>query len=358
MRALNKLQLPMAPRKKNNQITSKDVARSAGVSQSAVSRTFTPGASVSAETREKVLAAARGLGYRPNFIARSLNRQSTRLIGIVMLKIQDPFYARMLNIFTQRLQEKGYWSLLLKVDDTADLEETLPKALQYQVDGIVLTSATLSSSMASHCASMGVPVVLANRTSLDVQVNAVSVDHAGGARLLGDLLCRAGHRRIAYMSGEETSSTNRERERGFGEKLAEYGLKIWRRAAGDYSYASGYEGVAGLFKGPRPPDALFCANDFMAMGAMDRLRGLGIKVPQEVSIVGFDDVAMAAWPQYNLTTIHQPLNRLVEVTIDVLLEAMASPEAERTIRILPATLVTRGSARLPQENSGDFAPPA
>jgi DNA-binding LacI/PurR family transcriptional regulator len=338
----------MAPLKKNRHTTSKDVARLAGVSQSAVSRTFTPGASVSPDTREKVMAAARQLGYRPNYIARSLNRQSTRLVGIVMLKIHDPFYAALLNVFTQRLQERGYWSLLLKVDDKEALEETLPQALQYQVDGIVLTSATLSSSLASHCAALGVPVVLCNRTSLDIQVNAVSCDHAGGARLLADLLARAGHRRIAYLSGEEGSSTNRERERGFGEALAGHGLRIFRRASGDYSYESGYRAAAELFKGPRRPDAVFCANDFMAMGAMDRLRELGARVPQEVSIVGFDDVAMAAWPQYRLTTIHQPVNRIVEATIDVLLGAMASPEAERTIRILPATLVTRCSARLPE----------
>ncbi len=347
----------MAPRRKFHQFTSKDVARLAGVSQSAVSRTFTPGASASPETREKVLAAARELGYRPNFIARSLNRQSTRLIGIMMLKIDDPFYARLLNVFTQKLQEKGYWSLLLKAEDTTALENALPQALQYQVDGIVLTSATLSSSLASHCASLGVPVVLCNRSSLDIEVNAVSCDHSGGARMLADLLCRAGHRRIAYMAGEEASSTNRERDRGFSAKLAEHGMKVWRRASGDYSYESGFRAAAELFAGPGRPDAIFCANDFMAMGAMDRAREMGVRVPQDVSIVGFDDVTMAAWPQYDLTTIHQPVNRLVELTIDVLLSAISSPDSERTIRILPGTLVTRGSARLPNEPEGLRAAP-
>jgi len=342
----------MAKRKSTDKVSSLDVARLAGVSQAAVSRAYTPGASISDKMRRKVLAAAEQLGYQPNIIARSLSGKATHLIGIVMVKIGDPFYAKILAAFSRKLQEKGYWTLLLNVNDDLALDQALPQALQYQVDGIVLTSATLSSNIASHCTAMGVPVVLFNRFSLEVAVNSVGCDHAGGARLLADLLVRAGHKRFAYIAGEENSSTNQEREKGYRERLAQDGHGIIARESGDYSYASGYAAAERILNGPECPDALFCANDFMAIGAIDRARQMGLRVPEDLSVVGFDDTAMAGWPQYALTTINQPIDRLVAATVDVLIDAIESPENERVIKLIPGELVVRESARLPIINTG------
>ena len=339
----------MAKKKSSNGVSSIDVARLAGVSQAAVSRTYTPGASVSDKTRAKVLAAAKQLGYQPNMIARSLSRRSTRLIGIAMAKIGDPFYARILATFSRKLQEKGYWSLLLNVNDDLALDEALPHALQYQVDGVVLTSATLSSTMVSHCKNLNVPVVLFNRFSWELDVNAVGCDHAGSARLLADFLMEAGHERIAYIAGEEDSSTNQERERGFTEQLAGAGHSLFVRESGDYTYASGYEAASRLFSRKVCPDALFCANDLMAIGAIDRARETGLRVPDDVSVVGFDDIAMAGWEQYSLTTIRQPMDRLASATIEVLISAIESREMERVIKVIPGQLVIRDSARFPEK---------
>ena len=333
----------MVIKKSSNGVSSIDVARLAGVSQAAVSRTYTPGASVSDKTRAKVLAAAKQLGYQPNIIARSLSRRSTRLIGIVMAKIGDPFYAKILATFSRMLQEKGYWSLLLNVNDDLALDEALPQALQYQVEGIVLTSTTLSSTMASHCNNLNVPVIMFNRFSWDLEVNAVGCDHAAGARLLAETLVEAGHQRYAYIAGEENSSTNQERERGFTERLHELGQVVFAREGGDYSYASGYEAAGRLFKDSEHPDALFCANDLMAIGAIDHVRQLGLEVPGDVSVVGFDDVPMASWEQYSLTTIRQPMNRLVSATVDVLINAIESPNIERVIKVIPGKLIERNS---------------
>jgi DNA-binding LacI/PurR family transcriptional regulator len=336
-------------KRSSKSVSSIDVARLAGVSQAAVSRTYTPGASVSKKTRRKVLAAAEQLGYQPNIIARSLSRRSTRLVGIVMAKIGDPFYAKMLAVFSRKLQEKGYWSLLLNVNDSLPLADALPQALQYQVDGIVLTSATLSSTLASQCTALGVPQVMFNRFSWNVSVNSVGCDHAGGARMLADLLVNAGHKRFAYISGEEDSSTNQEREKGFTERLVDLGHELFARESGDYSYESGFTAADRLLSANERPDALFCANDLMAMGAIDQARNMGLQVPGDLSVVGFDDIDMAGLPRYALTTLRQPLDRLVAATVDVLVNAIESPENERVIRIIPGSLVLRNSVRLPAE---------
>ncbi len=341
----------MAKKKSSNGVSSIDVARLAGVSQAAVSRTYTPGASISDRMRRRVLAAAEQLGYQPNIIARSLSGKSTRLVGIIMVKIGDPFYAKILAAFSRKLQEKGYWSLLLNVNEDLPLDAVLPQALQYQVDGIVLTSATLSSTIASQCTAMGVPVVMFNRFSLEVEVNAVGCDHTGGARLLAELLVKAGHKRFAYISGEENSSTNRERERGFTERLAALGYELYARESGDYSYESGIQAAAKILTVNPRPDALFCANDFMAIAAIDQARSLGLKVPGDLSVVGFDDASMAGWPRYSLTTIQQPVDRLVEAAVDVLISAIETPENERVIKVIPGRLVLRDSARLPTEQN-------
>ncbi len=333
-------------KKSSNSVSSIDVARLAGVSQAAVSRTYTPGASVSEKTRQKVISAAKQLGYQPNIIARSLSRRSTRLIGIVMAKIGDPFYAKILATFSRKLQEKGYWSLLLNVNDDLALDDALPQALQYQVEGVVITSATLSSTMVSHCKNLNVPVVMFNRFSWELDVNAVGCDHAGGARMLADLLIKAGHERYAYLSGEEDSSTNREREKGFTERLGDDGQELFARESGDYSYESGYVAAKRLLGAKKRPDALFCANDLMAMGAIDRAREMGVQVPGDLSVVGFDDIPIAAWTQYALTTIRQPVDRLVESTVDVLVNAIESTNNERVIKIIPGNLIRRRSARL------------
>jgi DNA-binding LacI/PurR family transcriptional regulator len=328
-------------------ISSTEVARLAGVSQAAVSRAYTPGASVSDEMRERVLVAARQLGYRPNAIARSLTQRTTHMIGLVLVRFNNPFYARLSQEFTAKLQALGYWTLLLNVSDDDGLEKALPMALQYQVDGIIITSATLSSRMADECAQFGTPVVLFNRYSLDSAVNAVCCDSVRGGRLVADALVDAGHQRFAYIAGEAGSSTNHDRERGFTTRLQERGHEVALTAQGDYSYESGYVAARDLLERPDRPDAIFCANDMMAMAALDVARcDLGIRVPEELSIIGFDDIQMASWPKYDLTTVQQPVEQMVEATLDVLLGAIQEPGKERTMRFIAGKLVQRSSARL------------
>lgn len=336
----------MAARKPTRKRASSiQVARLAGVSQSTVSRVFTPGASVSPTMRAQVLAAAKKLGYRPNVLARSLTRRSTNIIGVVLSRFTNPFYARLLKEFSRQLQDRNYWTLLMN-SENEQVEIDVATALQYQVDGIIITTATLSSTLADECARAGTPVVLFNRYSIESNVNAVCCDGIGAGRMVADALLDAGHMRFAFMAGEENTSTSRDRERGFTERLCERGCPLALRDAGNFTYEEGYAAATRLLCRPDRPDAIFCANDWMAMAAFDLATGeLGLRVPDELSIVGFDDIPMTEWPRYRLTSVRQPLERMINATIEVLMNAIEYPQAERVLKLFPASLVPRGTTR-------------
>jgi DNA-binding LacI/PurR family transcriptional regulator len=324
-----------------------DVAKLAGVSQAAVSRVFTPGGSVSEETREKVMVAVEKLSYRPNVIARSLVQNSTNIIGLVVKRFTNPFYAQMIQDFTRALQDQGYWALVLNIAENQELEEALPMVLQYQVDGLIITSASLSSRLADECKRSGTPVVLFNRYATDAHTHVVSCDNTKGGRIVADAFLDAGLERLAFIAGEEASSTNRDRENGFVKQLQKRGYTLaLRESAGDYTYETGYAAAERLFQRDIPLDGIFCASDLIAMGVMDLARNkLGMKVPEELSIIGFDDIPSAAWPGYQLTTVRQPFGKLVDTTIQVLMSAIKNPEAKVTKMMIQPTMIWRNSVR-------------
>ncbi|MCE7983554.1 MAG: LacI family DNA-binding transcriptional regulator [Caldilinea sp. CFX5] len=324
--------------------TSIDVAKAAGVSQSTVSRVFS-GGNVSEDAKARVLAAAAALGYQPSAIARSLSTQRTGIVGIVMADITSPFYPYVLEKFTQKLQEIGLRILLFNAPPHRDVDDTLPLVLQYQVDAIIITSATLSSAMADECAGLGIPVLLFNRYVPNTQASAVCCDNVAGGRLVADLLVTSGHQRLAYIAGLENTSTNRDRERGFRERLSEQGVTTWQREQGAYTYDSGYDAAKRLLNGPDRPDALFCGNDIMALGALDAARDLGVTVPDALSVIGFDDIPAAAWSAYGLTTVRQPVNRMVEAVVELLTRQLADPTLGPETRFMPGQLVRRRTVR-------------
>lgn len=329
--------------------TAQDVGKLALVSQSAVSRTFTPGASVSKATREKVLAAAKTLGYRPNAIARSLTTRRSHIIALVMNYLENQFYPLVIEKLSQKLQKKGY-HVLMFISDVNEADSVLMDILEYQVDGIVMASTMLSPDLAKSCADAGVPVVLFNRVPdtsalAKHRTSSVTSDNYRGGRMVADLLLQRGHRKIAFLAGLENSSTNQDRERGFNEVLQEAGVKVHSRAVGHYSFELAQEATRQLFAGPDLPDAVFVANDHMAVAAMDVLRiELKLRVPQDVSVVGFDDVPQAAWGSYNLTTVMQNVEDMVVATVDLLQEQMLGEINPRNVQI-PCRVVERNSVR-------------
>lgn len=329
--------------------TAQDVARLAKVSQSAVSRTFTPGASVSEQTRERVTAAAVALGYRPNAMARTLITGRSRIVALVMSYLENQFYPLVIEKLSQQLQQHGY-HVLMFISGKEGHDTVLTEILQYQVDGIVMASATLSLDLARSCAASGVPVVLFNRVpdvsaATQQTASTVTSDNYRGGRLVGELLMARGHRRIAFLAGLENSSTSIERERGFNDALREAGLQPCARAVGHYQFQGAQEATRALFKGPGRPDAVFVANDHMAIAALDVLRiELKLRVPQDVSVVGFDDVPQAAWGAYSLTTVVQSVEHMVDATVALLLQQIQQGASPRNV-VIPCQLVERESVR-------------
>jgi DNA-binding LacI/PurR family transcriptional regulator len=329
-------------------VTSGDVARRASVSQSAVSRAFTPGASVSEKTRAKILRAASELGYRPNALARAMNSGKSRLIAMLVAYLDNQFYPIVLEQLSRILQAKGY-QVLLFMTDPGNQDEVVQRILQYQVEGIVMASATLSSDLARECAATGIPVVMFNRYVASSPASSVTCDNIEGGRKVADFLVRGGHQRIAFIAGAEDSSTNRDREAGFYKGLAEHGVAAFARAVGGYAFEGARQAARRLLKAKPRPDAIFVANDHMAFAVMDVARHeFGLRVPRDVSIVGYDDVPEASWAAYDLTTVSQSANKMVETTAQILLQQIEKSQVKRRAAVLPAELVLRGSAKMPK----------
>lgn len=325
-------------------VTSVDVARLAQVSQSAVSRAFSPGASISQETRSRVIAAAEQLGYRPNVLARAVISGRSRLVAILVAYLDNHFYPQVLELMSRALQERGYQVLLFMTEPGAQ-DEVVQKMLQYQVEGIVMASATLSSGLAHECAKTGTPVLLFNRYVPSLPVSSVTSDNIEGGRLLAHFLAEGGHQRIAFIAGQEDSSTSRDREAGFYKGLAECGMTASHRAVGGYTAAGAVAAAQRIMADPAPPDAIFVANDHMAFPVMDELRSRGLRIPEDISIVGYDDVPEAGWGGYALTTVEQPAAAMVEAAVGILLEQVEQRVVTRRAAVLPCRLVVRGSAK-------------
>ncbi|MEP2530420.1 LacI family DNA-binding transcriptional regulator [Shimia sp.] len=332
-----------------NRITSAEVAERAGVSQSAVSRTFTPGASASKKTVEKVRKAAAELGYRPNVLARAMVSGKSRIIGLVVAYLENQFYPEALEKLSNELQKRGYHVLIFMAEQTTgNIDPVVDEILDYQVDGIIAASVALSSELADRCRVAGVPMVCFNRSQDDPNMSAVTSDNYAGGRKIAEFLLAAGHRKIGHIAGWDGASTQRDREAGFIAALAEAGVTLHSRASGEFKMEKAAEATRMMFASD-PPEALFVANDHMAVAVMDTLRyELGLRVPEDVSVVGYDDVPASGWPAYDLTTVRQPANRMVASTIEILLDQIEHNSTETRRIAIDGPLVLRGSARIPE----------
>ncbi|MGH6651170.1 LacI family DNA-binding transcriptional regulator [Sphingopyxis sp.] len=325
-------------------VTSYDVAREAGVSQSAVSRYFTPGASVSARTRAKILKAVNKLGYQPNAIARSLITRRSSLVAVVVANLG--FNPEFTSILGQSLSARGLNTLLFTLDHESDADHVIDQLWQYRVAGVV-AAVTLPPRHVDMLSQREIPLVFVNRAYEEVPVNSVSCDQSEGERWLVDELCAAGHRRIAIVSGPEDSPVSRQRVSSAAERLANAGVKPVEIVVADFTYQGGREAMRKLAAGPARPDAIICANDMLAIGCMDEARhALGLRIPEDISIVGFDGSAPGQWASYDLVTIRQPTNLMVDAAIDMLMARIDDPQLITEKRVFSGELVRGASARL------------
>ena len=339
------------PSKRNGPLTratSVDVARLAGVSQSTVSRAFTPGASIAADRRARVAAAAEALGYSPNAFARGMIARKSRIVGVVMGDVTNPLYAAVLASFAGRLRQAGLRVLFASPEGAEDADEAVREILEYSPDGMVLSQVMPSDAAIRRCIAAGTRVVLLNRHAGRADASSVRCDDAGGGRMAADLILDAGHRNPALIGGIASTWSSAARGEGFLERLRERGCAPPPVEVGGYTYQGGHDAALLLLRRRSPPDAIFCANDMMALGAMDAARRvLGLEVPRDVSVVGFDGIPAAAWASYDLTTLHQPVEEIVNRTMTTLLALMEDRAAPDTEHFVPVRMVLRGSARLP-----------
>tara|TARA_Y100001949_G_scaffold144707_1_gene127643 strand:- start:18 stop:1031 length:1014 start_codon:yes stop_codon:yes gene_type:complete len=328
--------------------TSVEVAKLAGVSQSAVSRVFTPGASSSKRTSEKVLNAAAKLGYRPNILARSLITGRTRIIGLVVAYLDNYFYPEAVELLSNALQKKGYHVLVFMASKTAgNIDDVLEEMLDYQVDGVIAASVAMSSDLAARCNAAGVPVVLFNRAENNERLSAVTSDNIDGGQKVAKFLIAGGYKRLGYIAGWEGASTQRDREAGFIEELKKHKRSLYAREVGNFNMEEARQAARKMFTAREIPDAVFVANDHMSFAVMDVIRfELGLKIPEQVSVVGYDDVPVASWPAYDLTTVRQPVNRMVAETVSFLLECIVGQKTNTRQIQIEGPLIVRGSTKI------------
>lgn len=332
-----------APRDATRILRARDVADLLGVSTSMISRAFNPQASISPAMRKRIMEAAEALGYRPNVIASSLSTRRSKIVAVILGTLENPFYAQVLERLSRELQTAGYQSLLFNLAPGQDVDSQLPYLLQYNVDAVIIVSASISSGIANDWTNSGRKVILFNRTLPNMPVPSVCCDNQQGARLAVDHFVATGRERLAFAAGRRDTSTNAERELGFLARLAEVGAKLAGKV--DNPHCSFHDGYSAALKlAPAQPDAIFFANDVMALGGVEAIeKELKLRVPEDIAVIGFDDIPMAAWPTYSLTTLHPPLDEMVASAVRLLSVPEGSDENTRIIQ--PVTLVVRDSTR-------------
>lgn len=326
--------------------TSYDVAKHAGVSQSAVSRCFKQGASVAPRTREKILAAARALNYYPNAIAQGLITKRSNLVAIIISNLTNLYYPEVLAELTQQLSAQGIRVLLFALAAESDVDEVLDQVWRYRADGAIV-AARLHPEQLAAFADRGVPLVLYNRIGDGIPVASVCCNSVSGEHALVDALVEAEHHVFGIISGPADSYVGEERVEAAQRRLQQLGRDC-RIVRGNFDYSSGDTGLKELMRlTDRRLDALICANDLMAIGAIDSARiNFGIEVPGNLSVVGFDGVGPATWLAYQVTTVRQPVRRMTEAAVAMLLERIERPELSPEQRLFAGELLPGNSARL------------
>lgn len=326
--------------------TSYDVARIAGVSQSAVSRCFAPNASIAPAKRELILKVASEIGYRPNALAQALISKRTNIVAVLISNLTNLYYPEVLSGLTTALENRDIRVLLFNLVAERAVDDVIDQVWRHSVDGVI-AAARLSELQLAQFAEHRIPVVMYNRMATGPNAASVRCDSTGGERDLVERLIASGHRHFGLIAGPEDSYVGEERRLAALAALADAGIAAPPEVRGDFSYESGRRGMLELASGKRKFDAVICASDLMAIGAMDAARiELGRKVPDELSIVGFDGSGPAAWASYALTTVRQPVERMTEAAVAMLMERIEDGAAPAEQRLFSGALVKGASARI------------
>lgn len=326
----------------HRRVTADDVARLAGVSRSAVSRTFTPGASVAPDKRERILAVAEHLGYRPNSLAASLKSQSSNLVAIVTGNLGNHYDSVITAELVKQLGDIGKWAVVLG-DTSGDISNhDILDVLTYPLDAMIIRAGSIDEDTARKCMKLNVPLILSGRSTPLHGVDCVGCDNVQGARLATQALIERGRTRIGYIGGIKSLTSEQERHEGFLSALSDAGQAPAALEWADFSFEGGYAAALRCLNRPTRPDALFCCNDIMAIGALNAARhALGLRVPEDLAIIGFDDIAMAGWPCFSLTTIRNSISDTVTTIMELLESRFLHPDRAGQTRRIHPILISR-----------------
>jgi LacI family repressor for deo operon, udp, cdd, tsx, nupC, and nupG len=324
--------------------TMKDVARLAGVSTATISRALTNPDMVRESTRERVLAAIDRIGYAPNVLARNLRRMRTSTVILLVRQIVNPFYLEIFRGVEAAARELGYNVLMSNAENSPERElEYFDMIRERRADGIILVTGKLPLRR-GRGADLP-PLVVASEYLPGLDLPTVRIDNVSAAAAAVAYLVGLGHRRIAHITGPLPEVLSRDRLKGYRKALRRAGIEPDDRlvARGDYTNRSGHGAAAGLLRGRRRPTAIFAANDEMAMGAIKAARERGLSVPADLSVVGFDDIAMAAAWDPALTTVAQPCGEMGSRAMILLSEILGGEDRHGEEIVLATRLVARGS---------------
>ncbi|TQV75704.1 LacI family DNA-binding transcriptional regulator [Denitrobaculum tricleocarpae] len=324
--------------------TIKDVAELAGVSIAAVSRVLSINGSASPRMRAKVMEAADQLGYRPNALARSMINARTNLVALVIGATSNVFDAALVDGLADHLARRGKKLLLTPVVDLGAIDDELMGALDYQVDAAVVAAGTMTREACLKCAKLGVPVILSGRNIDSPGIDSVLADNKGGGRMAAELLMRSGCRRIAYVGGTYYAFSDQERRQGLEDALKDAGRDLSVAVKIRQSEEmTGFEVAMELLSRSDRPDGVFCINDMAAIGILQAAAALGLSVPEDVAVIGFDNTELASWPNFRLTTIDYPVGKIVDAIIEMLETRLAQPDLPARIHRVRTRMVVRDS---------------
>ncbi len=327
------------------QVSIKDIARAAGVSHSTVSRALTNYPLVAEKTRRRIKLIARELGYAPNAIARGLVTQQTRVIGVIVTSIADPFVAEVVRGIEETAADNNYRVFLGTSHADPTREVNLVKALrEWRVDGVIAASSRVGALYLPLLKEIGAPIVLINNQHEGAYIHSVAVDNVQGGQLATRFLISQGHRVIGYFSGPSENSSSRDRLAGYQRALAEANILFDPLLVQPGNgLADAGQQVDHFFTHPPIPTAIFCYNDMTAISALSALKRRGLRVPDDISLIGFDNIEFASYLDPPLTTIHQPKHEMGRLAMRMLIDLLNGKDASNVL--VPVELIVRESTR-------------
>ncbi|WP_217475629.1 LacI family DNA-binding transcriptional regulator [Stutzerimonas stutzeri] len=328
--------------------TIKDVAARAGISYTTVSHVVNGTRPVSDAVREKVEAAIAELGYVPSGVARSLRAQATGTLGLLVPNASNPYFAELARGIEDHAERNGYSVILCNSDDDIDKQLRYLRVLvERRIDGLVVATVASDTAFAQALASLKVPLMLVDRSLDGVTADRVQVDHERGGFLATHHLLQLGHRRIACIGGPASTQVAQLRAAGYRRALADADVQALPVVDCAFTSPAGYAAAQMLLAGDKPPTAIFAGNDMIALGVLRAAAERGVRVPEQLSVVGFDDIEVSRYLYPALTTVGQSIGQLGETAAARLLARIREPELSAAHQLVEPTLVLRESSAAP-----------